>query len=52
MSDITKATTFMLLSTFSLSLSGLMAKYLSEVMPTSLLSFVRFFYPVCSYFFF
>ncbi|PTP13918.1 EamA family transporter [Vibrio sp. 10N.286.51.C3] len=45
MSDITKATTFMLLSTFSLSLSGLMAKYLSEVMPTSLLSFVRFFLP-------
>ncbi len=43
MSDITKATTFMLLSTFSLSLSGLMAKYLSEVMPISLLSFVRFF---------
>ncbi|NVN81179.1 MULTISPECIES: DMT family transporter [unclassified Vibrio] len=45
MSDITKATTFMLLSTFSLSLSGLMAKYLSEVMPISLLSFVRFFLP-------
>ncbi|MEZ9578368.1 MULTISPECIES: DMT family transporter [unclassified Vibrio] len=45
MSDITKATTFMLLSTFSLSLSGLMAKYLSEVMPTSLLSFVRFLLP-------
>lgn len=45
MSDITKATTFMLLSTFSLSLSGLMAKYLSEAMPISLLSFVRFFLP-------
>ena len=45
MSDITKATTFMLLSTFSLSLSGLMAKYLSETMPISLLSFVRFFLP-------
>ncbi|WP_454441042.1 DMT family transporter [Vibrio bathopelagicus] len=45
MSDITKATTFMLLSTFSLSLSGLMAKYLSEMMPISLLSFVRFFLP-------
>ncbi|MEZ8233261.1 EamA family transporter [Vibrio splendidus] len=45
MSDITKATTFMLLSTFSLSLSGLMAKYLSEVMPISLLSFVRFLLP-------
>ena len=45
MSDITKATAFMLLSTFSLSLSGLMAKYLSEVMPTSLLSFVRFLLP-------
>ncbi len=42
MSDITKATTFMLLSAFSLSLSGLMAKYLSEMMPISLLSFVRF----------
>ena len=40
MSDIAKATAFMLLSTFSLSLSGLVAKYLSEVMPTSLLSFV------------
>ena len=45
MSDITKATTFMLLSTFSLSLSGLMAKYLSETMPISLLSFVRFLLP-------
>ena len=45
MSDITKATTFMLLSTFSLSLSGLMAKCLSETMPISLLSFVRFFLP-------
>ncbi|MEZ8389178.1 DMT family transporter [Vibrio splendidus] len=45
MFDITKATTFMLLSTFSLSLSGLMAKYLSEVMPVSLLSFVRFLLP-------
>ncbi|MEQ6344952.1 DMT family transporter [Vibrio cyclitrophicus] len=45
MSDITKATTFMLLSTFSLSISGLVAKYLSETMPTSLLSFVRFFLP-------
>ncbi|WP_146493111.1 DMT family transporter [Vibrio cyclitrophicus] len=45
MSDITKATTFMLLSTFSLSISGLVAKYLSETMPTSLLSFVRFLLP-------
>ncbi|MDE1229962.1 DMT family transporter [Vibrio aestuarianus] len=45
MSDITKATIFMLLSTFSLSLSGLMAKYLSEAMSTSLLSFVRFLLP-------
>ncbi|CAH7422844.1 Permease of the drug/metabolite transporter (DMT) superfamily [Vibrio chagasii] len=45
MSDITKATTFMLLSTLSLSLSGLVAKYLSEAMPISLLSFVRFFLP-------
>ena len=45
MSDITKATTFMLLSTFSLSLSGLMAKYLSVSMPVSLLSFVRFLLP-------
>ena len=45
MSDIIKATTFMLLSTFSLSLSGLVAKYLSEAMPISLLSFVRFFLP-------
>ena len=45
MSDITKATTFMLLSTFSLSLSGLMAKYLSEVISVSLLSFVRFLLP-------
>ncbi|NOJ12525.1 DMT family transporter [Vibrio splendidus] len=45
MSDITKATTFMLLSTFSLSLSGLVAKYLSETMPISLLSFVRFLLP-------
>ncbi|MEZ9673163.1 DMT family transporter [Vibrio lentus] len=45
MSDITKATAFMLLSTFSLSLSGLMAKYLSVSMPVSFLSFVRFFLP-------
>ncbi|MEZ9253277.1 DMT family transporter [Vibrio cyclitrophicus] len=45
MSDITKATTFMLLSTFSLSISGLVAKYLSEIMPISLLSFVRFLLP-------
>ncbi len=45
MSDITKATAFMLLSTFSLSLSGLMAKYLSVSMPVSLLSFVRFLLP-------
>lgn len=45
MSDITKATTFMLLSTFSLSISGLVAKYLSETMPISLLSFVRFLLP-------
>ena len=45
MSDITKATTFMLLSTFSLSLSGLMAKYLSEAISVSLLSFVRFLLP-------
>ncbi|MDE1338294.1 DMT family transporter [Vibrio aestuarianus] len=45
MSDITKATIFMLLSTFSLSLSGLMAKYLSEAMSTLLLSFVRFLLP-------
>ena len=35
----------MLLSTFSLSLSGLVAKYLSETMPISLLSFVRFLLP-------
>ncbi|MEZ9389336.1 DMT family transporter [Vibrio lentus] len=45
MSDITKATAFMLLSTFSLSLSGLMAKYLSVSMPVSFLSFVRFLLP-------
>ncbi|WP_299692104.1 DMT family transporter [uncultured Vibrio sp.] len=45
MSDITKATSFMLLSTFSLSLSGLMAKYLSESMSISLLIFVRFLLP-------
>ncbi|MEZ9291665.1 EamA family transporter [Vibrio lentus] len=45
MSDITKATAFMLLSTFSLSLSGLMAKYLSVSIPVSLLSFVRFLLP-------
>ncbi|MEZ9565986.1 DMT family transporter [Vibrio artabrorum] len=45
MSNITKATAFMLLSTFSLSLSGLMAKYLSEAMSISLLSLVRFFLP-------
>ncbi|MFA0115969.1 DMT family transporter [Vibrio sp. 10N.261.46.E11] len=45
MSDITKATVFMLLSTFSLSLSGLMAKYLSVSMPVSFLSFVRFLLP-------
>jgi|GEM_PF-508349 len=45
MSDITKATTFMLVSTFSLSVSGLAAKYLAEIMPVALLVFSRFFFP-------
>ncbi|MGB2146931.1 MAG: DMT family transporter [Vibrio toranzoniae] len=52
MSDITKATVFMLLSTFSLSLSGLLAKYLSETMTVSLLSFARFLLPSLFLFFF
>ena len=45
MSDITKATLFMVVSTFSLSVGGLAAKYLAEIMPVTLLVFSRFFFP-------
>ena len=45
MSDITKATYFMLLSTFSLSITGLLSKHLAQLTPVELLSFVRFAVP-------
>ncbi len=36
---------FMLLSTFSLSLTGLLSKYLAQVMPIAVLGFLRFIIP-------
>ncbi|MGB1321421.1 MAG: DMT family transporter [Vibrio gallaecicus] len=45
MSDITKATYFMLLSTFSLSITGLLSKNLAQLTPVELLSFLRFVVP-------
>lgn len=45
MSKNFQSTTFMLLSTFSLSFTGLLAKYLSQMMPVEQLSFLRFAVP-------
>lgn len=45
MSDITKATSFMLVSTFSLSVTGLLSKHLAQLTPVELLSIVRFAVP-------
>lgn len=36
---------FMLLSTFSLSLTGLLSKYLAQMMPIAVLGFLRFIIP-------
>lgn len=36
---------FMLLSTFSLSLTGLLSKYLAQIMPIAYLGFLRFIIP-------
>ncbi|MGF1753602.1 DMT family transporter [Vibrio makurazakiensis] len=50
MSKNFQSTTFMLLSTFSLSFTGLLAKYLSQAMPIELLGFLRFAVPAAMLF--